>query len=220
MASESFEPGNRVIWTKRGQGGRSATTMPGTVLGSTAKRVQIEVEDSETGAKVVRHVAPASLRHHGTTTVAAREPSSGSRNPKTGERLGPKREAPRRTPDKDEEREERIHMEIVVDAYGPEEQAMGWYYYLDDNLAMPFEARCVRERSVSPLAVGDQVRVVAMAPEDECEREMFVAIEWGKRTLAIPLAQLELIEDDDTDDATWQAIGDWHYWVDRGYQLG
>jgi len=27
-------------------------------------------------------------------------------------------------PDKDETREERIHMEIVVDAYGPEEQAI------------------------------------------------------------------------------------------------
>jgi hypothetical protein len=26
---------------------------------------------------------------------------------------------------KDEEREERIHMEIIVDAYNPEEQAMG-----------------------------------------------------------------------------------------------
>ena len=30
----------------------------------------------------------------------------------------------------DLEREERITMEIIVDAYGPEEQAMGWYYYL------------------------------------------------------------------------------------------
>jgi hypothetical protein len=28
-------------------------------------------------------------------------------------------------PTRDEEREERITMEIVVDAYGPEEQAMG-----------------------------------------------------------------------------------------------
>jgi hypothetical protein len=26
---------------------------------------------------------------------------------------------------KDEEREERIHMEIIVDGYGPEEQTMG-----------------------------------------------------------------------------------------------
>lgn len=33
-------------------------------------------------------------------------------------------------PDKDEEREERIHMEIIVDAYGPEEQATSWYNYL------------------------------------------------------------------------------------------
>jgi len=31
---------------------------------------------------------------------------------------------------RDEEREQRITMEIVVDAYTPEEQAMGWYYSL------------------------------------------------------------------------------------------
>jgi hypothetical protein len=28
---------------------------------------------------------------------------------------------------RDEEREQRITMEIVVDAYTPKEQAMGWY---------------------------------------------------------------------------------------------
>lgn len=31
---------------------------------------------------------------------------------------------------KDEAREYRITMEAVVDAYGPEERAMGWYYNL------------------------------------------------------------------------------------------
>lgn len=31
-------------------------------------------------------------------------------------------------PRRDEQREERIGMEIIVDAYGAEEQAMGWYY--------------------------------------------------------------------------------------------
>jgi hypothetical protein len=31
-----------------------------------------------------------------------------------------------RRPPRDEEREQRITMEIIVDAYGPEEQAMGW----------------------------------------------------------------------------------------------
>lgn len=34
----------------------------------------------------------------------------------------------------DEEREERISMEIIVDSYGPEEQAMGWYCYLERTL--------------------------------------------------------------------------------------
>lgn len=31
--------------------------------------------------------------------------------------------------EKDEERENRIYDEAIVDAYGPEEQALGWYYY-------------------------------------------------------------------------------------------
>ena len=30
--------------------------------------------------------------------------------------------------ERDEERENRIHDEAIVDAYGPEEQAIGWYY--------------------------------------------------------------------------------------------
>jgi hypothetical protein len=32
---------------------------------------------------------------------------------------------------RDDDREQRIDNEIIVDAYGPEEQAMGWYYYCD-----------------------------------------------------------------------------------------
>jgi hypothetical protein len=35
-----------------------------------------------------------------------------------------------RTP-RDEEREQRIAMEIVVDAYSADEQTMGWYVYLE-----------------------------------------------------------------------------------------
>jgi hypothetical protein len=65
---------------------------------------------------------------------------------------------------RDEEREQRITMEIVVDAYTPEEQAMGWYYSLEDRLHFPFVARCITQRSISPLQVGDEVEVVGMAP--------------------------------------------------------
>jgi hypothetical protein len=53
--------------------------------------------------------------------------------------------------EKDEQRDERIKMEIIVDTYSPEEQAMGWHAYLDDTLDFPFEARCLTEREESPL---------------------------------------------------------------------
>jgi len=117
---------------------------------------------------------------------------------------------------KDEEREERINMEIIVDAYGPEEQAMGWYNYLDDTLQFPFSARCIANRVISPLEPGDEVEVEGMAPAEECEHEMFVLIQWKPHQFAVPLMQLEGI---DVDEETQQAIEDWHYWVNRGYKL-
>jgi len=53
---------------------------------------------------------------------------------------------------RDEQREHRIEMEIVVDAYGAEERAMGWYYDLDDKLRFPFTATCIAKRAISGLS--------------------------------------------------------------------
>ncbi len=116
----------------------------------------------------------------------------------------------------DEEREERIHMEIIVDAYGPEERAMGWYNYLADTLQFPFTARCIVRRATSTLEPGDDVEVVGIAPDEECQHEKFVMIQWKSRKLAVPLMQLEGI---DVDEMTQQAIENWEYWVDRGYEM-
>jgi hypothetical protein len=120
--------------------------------------------------------------------------------------------------EKDETREERIHIEIVVDAYGPEEQAMGWYAYLDDILQFPFMAHCTAKRAISPLQVGDEVDVLNMAPEDECQHEMFVMIRWEKDGLGVPLSQLAVIHAEDEGE-TQQAVEDWLYWVGRGYEF-
>lgn len=120
-------------------------------------------------------------------------------------------------PKRDEEREERISMEVVVDAYGPEERAMGWYYYLEEALHFPFLTRCISERATSPLRVGDEVEVVGMAPENECESEIFVETPWEhKRTLAVPLSQLKVVHGDKE---TQQAVENWHYWVEMGYEF-
>ena len=113
-------------------------------------------------------------------------------------------------------RENRITMEIIVDAYTPEEQAMGWYYYLEEKLNFPFKAKCVEARAVSPLAVGEKVEVVGMPPESECRCEMFVSVEWEGRELAVPLSQLQAIR---SDAETKEAIADWHYWTAQGYEF-
>ena len=108
--------------------------------------------------------------------------------------MSPRRTTSKATP-RNEEREQHIANEVIVDAYGPEEQAMGWYYYLQDRIAFPFTAVRNAARQISPLRVGGEVEAMGMAQEDECEREMFVLIRWGHRTadaLAVPLSQLDL----------------------------
>lgn len=117
----------------------------------------------------------------------------------------------------DPEREQRIAMEIVVDAYDSQERAMGWYYYLQDRLRFPFTAICIDKRSISPLRIKDEVEAIGLLGEEECEHEMFVTIRWEKEGLAVPLSQLKPISA--TDKQTKQAIEDWHYWVKMDYEF-
>ena len=119
---------------------------------------------------------------------------------------------------RDDEREERIRMEIIVDAYGPDEQATAWYVYLQEQLQFPVLTHCIAERAISPLQIGDEVEIIDMAPEEECEHEMFVMMRWERRGLAVPLSQLEVFGG--TDEQTQQAIEDWQYWVRCGYRFG
>ena len=120
-------------------------------------------------------------------------------------------------PAREEEREDRIIMEIVVDAYGSEERAMGWYYYLEGTLQFPFPAKCIVKRGSSPLKVKDKVEVVGMADEEECQREMLVTIRWDDDKLDVPLSQLQPTAA--ADEETHQAVEDWHYWVNMGYEI-
>jgi hypothetical protein len=116
---------------------------------------------------------------------------------------------------KNSTREERIDNEIVVDAYGPEERAMGWYYYLEDKLRFPFRAKCTVSQVVSPLKKGETVEVLRLAPEGACTGHMLVLIRWHDRKIAIPLSQLTAIDENESTD---QAVADWKYWVAQGYR--
>ena len=85
-------------------------------------------------------------------------------------------------PHRDPVREDRIHEEAIVDA-GPDEQAMGWYYYLEGKLSFPFQAKCRSTKITSPLTTGEHVEVLRMAPEDTCMRDMLVLVRWQGRKL-------------------------------------
>jgi len=118
--------------------------------------------------------------------------------------------------EKDAAREERISEEAIVDAYGPEEQAMGWYYYLEDKISFPFAAECIAVNKRSPLDLGEHIMIARMAGEELCEHDMYVEVSWRDKVLAIPLSQIKPL---DADDDTVEAIGDWHYWKNRGYMF-
>ena len=53
---------------------------------------------------------------------------------------------------KDQVREDRIDNEVIVDANGEDERVMGWYYYLDDKIRFPFQAKCIAAKVISPCA--------------------------------------------------------------------
>lgn len=116
----------------------------------------------------------------------------------------------------DPAREQRIE-DYLVDTYNdPEERVMGWYYSISDALGDKVRCRCFKQRSMSPLAVGDEVDIVGMPPEDDCMREMFVYVRWNDRNIVVPLNQLEPLDGDDT---VIQVIEDWLYWCMMGYEF-
>ncbi len=113
-------------------------------------------------------------------------------------------------------REDRIARAIVVDAYTPEEVALGWYYYLEKTLQFPFPARWLSSSSAT-LAEGEAVEVIGMPPEETCDRAIYVLIAYDGDELTVPLMNIQA----PTGDAlTQQAIADWHYWIDQGYVFG
>ncbi len=112
-------------------------------------------------------------------------------------------------------REDRIHNEAIVDA-GPDEQALSWYYYLENKIRFPFQAKCLSAKVVSSLKKDETVEAIRMAPDDVCAHDMLVLVRWQGRNVAIPLSQLTAV---DPDESTAEAVGDWHYWVAQGYCL-
>jgi hypothetical protein len=116
----------------------------------------------------------------------------------------------------DNKREQRIAMEIVVDAYTEEECAMAWYCHLEESLSFPFEARVRQTMAASPLRTSEQVCVTGLAHDQLCRFAIFVRAQHNQREIVVPLAQLVPLR---ANQSTRLAVSDWHYWCDQGYSF-
>ena len=116
---------------------------------------------------------------------------------------------------KDDVREERIEMEIIVDTYDSHECAMGWYCYLEDKLEFPFSAQIVNAKK--PSRNKELVKVISMADSDDCMGGMWVTVEDGDNEYDVPLEQIYPVKSENIDELTIQSVEDWHYWVEQGY---
>lgn len=100
----------------------------------------------------------------------------------------------------DEEIEHRITMEILVDTY--DDEFMGWYCYLQDNINIPFQAK---------IDNGEICEVLELAAQEDCSlHEMWVIVRIFDDELSVSLESLSPI---DADEETLLAIADWlaHY---------
>lgn len=112
----------------------------------------------------------------------------------------------------DEEREDRIIMEVIVDCYDDEEELMGWFYYLHDGLNFPIDAV-----ANLPLRGGQseqkKVQIVEVDPKAEEGKSMKLGVteEGSNRVSYISPEHLVSI---DTSEENRQIINDWLYWHD------
>ncbi|MBM9521231.1 calcium-binding protein [Desulforhopalus vacuolatus] len=109
----------------------------------------------------------------------------------------------------DKEIENRIEMEIIVDAYNPEEAAMGWYYYLEKNIDFPFQAMTAKGKS--------ERTIIGMADSTDCLEGMYVLVNFNDEDEL--LFSLEDILPIKVNQQSQQAISDWKYWLNMGYNF-
>lgn len=119
------------------------------------------------------------------------------------------------TAQRDEAREQRIARLLSGAGDDEYERISAWYGYLEEHLRFPFDATCTGPGS--SLRLKEQVEVIDLADVDDWEDGARVTLGADKHGLDVPLAQVT--PGAGADEATRQAVADWHYWVQRGYHF-
>lgn len=112
----------------------------------------------------------------------------------------------------DPAREHRILYEVIVDCYDEQEEFMGWYYYMADNLEFPITAT-VRLPLRGGKTEEKTVQIIEVDPKSETGRAIRLGItEAGSERVHYisPEAIIRL----DTTPENLEIINDWLYWHD------
>ncbi len=116
-------------------------------------------------------------------------------------------------------RENRIDYDVVVDAYDESERAMGWYYYLQDKISFPFLAKWKKKTKKTGAIAEKEIEVLDMASAEDCESNMYVEVAYINEKDDTFTARLSDIEAINPDPNTEEALADWQYWIDMGYEF-
>ena len=110
---------------------------------------------------------------------------------------------------KDKERQERIELEIIVDACDESEVQMGWVIQMVERTDYPFFAEApIKKRGQE--ATYHRVEVVELGDVENYEGGDFsVGVDWHGTIISVPMLQLKNIE---AAEETKNSIEDWQYW--------
>ena len=112
---------------------------------------------------------------------------------------------------KDADRDHRIDYEVIVDCYDDDEVAMGWYYYLSENMSFPFKAEVVVKQR-NGTKIRKQVDVLEFEAEEgdwDMNFQVGVAEHGDNDVFYVPVLDLENMK---ANAKTMEVVEDWRYW--------
>ncbi len=110
----------------------------------------------------------------------------------------------------DKEREHRIHDEIIVDAHGEYEQAMSWYYYMEENMEFPMKAK-VKLRLRGGKTEEKTVQIVEIDPKSETSLTLRLGMTEGKSDRVQYISPEDIVNIQTTEE-NLAVLNDWLYW--------
>jgi len=113
-----------------------------------------------------------------------------------------------------------IMMEIVVDAKDDDDVAMGWFYYMQDELEFPFEAEMESKNRRDETTVI-QVDVLDLSSSNQNNTSPEVILEvsekGSERVMDVRISKLQNIKGEES---TENAVAIWKYWEAGKYRVG